>query len=506
MQMKAEEITEILKGQIKGFDGAAQTAEVGTVLQVGDGIAKVYGLDGAMAGEMMEFPGGLYGIALNLEEDNVGVVLMGSDVGIKEGDVVKRTGRIAEVPVGEALIGRVVDAIGTPLDGKGPIKTTSTRRIEVTAPGVITRQSVREPLQTGIKAIDAMIPIGRGQRELIIGDRQTGKTAIAVDTIINQKGQNVFCIYVAIGQKRSTVARVVKTLEEHRAMEYSMVVSATASDAAPMQYLAPFSGVTMGEYFRDNGKHALIVYDDLSKHAVAYRQLSLLLRRPPGREAYPGDVFYLHSRLLERAAKLSDSLGGGSLTALPIIETQAGDVSAYIPTNVISITDGQIYLGSDLFYSGIRPAINVGLSVSRVGGSAQIKTMKQVAGTLRLDLAQYREMAAFAQFGSELDKATQAQLNRGVRMVELLKQGQYKPMAVADQVLSIYAGVSGFLDDVPVNKVRQFEEDLLFYVSQHHPDLKKELATKGKIDDAFATQIKQIIATFKEKMGYGART
>jgi F-type H+-transporting ATPase subunit alpha len=504
MQMKAEEITEILKGQIKDFDGAMQAAEVGTVLQVGDGIAKVYGLDGAMAGEMVEFPGGLYGIALNLEEDNVGVVLMGGDVGIKEGDAVKRTGRIAEVPVGEELVGRVVDAIGTPLDGKGPIKTTATRRIEVTAPGVVTRQSVREPLQTGLKAIDAMIPIGRGQRELIIGDRQTGKTAIAVDTIINQKGQNVFCIYVAIGQKRSTVARVVKTLEEHRAMEYSMVVSATASDAAPMQYLAPFSGVAIGEYFRDNGKHALIVYDDLSKHAVAYRQLSLLLRRPPGREAYPGDVFYLHSRLLERAAKLSDELGGGSLTALPIIETQAGDVSAYIPTNVISITDGQIYLGSDLFYSGIRPAINVGLSVSRVGGSAQIKTMKQVAGTLRLDLAQYREMAAFAQFGSELDKATQAQLNRGIRMVELLKQGQYKPMAVADQVLSIYAGVTGFLDDIPVNKVRQFEEDLLFYVAQHHPELKKELVAKGKIDDAFATQLKQIIATFKQKMGYGA--
>jgi F-type H+-transporting ATPase subunit alpha len=505
MQIKAEEITEILKGQIKGFDGAMQAAEVGTVLQVGDGIAKVYGLDRAMAGEMVEFPGGLYGIALNLEEDNVGVVLMGDDVGIKEGDAVKRTGRIAEVPVGEALVGRVVDAIGQPLDGKGLIKATATSRIELAAPGVVTRQSVREPLQTGIKAIDAMIPIGRGQRELIIGDRQTGKTAIAVDTIINQKGQNVFCIYVAVGQKRSTVARVVKTLEEHRAMEYSTVVAATASDAAPMQYLAPFSGVAIGEYFRDNGKHALIVYDDLSKHAVAYRQLSLLLRRPPGREAYPGDVFYLHSRLLERAAKLSDQLGGGSLTALPIIETQAGDVSAYIPTNVISITDGQIYLGSDLFYSGIRPAINVGLSVSRVGGSAQIKTMKQVAGTLRLDLAQYREMAAFAQFGSELDKATQAQLNRGVRMVELLKQGQYKPMAVADQVLSIYAGVMGFLDDVAVNRVRQFEEDLLFYVAQHHPDLKKELAAKGKIDDAFATQLKQIIATFKEKMGYRAQ-
>jgi len=505
MQMKAEEITEILKSQIKGFDGASEVSEVGTVLQVGDGIAKLYGMDKAMAGELLEFPGGVTGIVLNLEEDNIGAVLLGSDVGIKEGATVKRTGRIAEVPVGEGLVGRVVDAIGTPLDGKGAIKTTETRLIEMTAPGVITRQSVREPLQTGLKAIDAMIPIGRGQRELIIGDRQTGKTAIAVDTIINQKGQNVFCIYVAIGQKRSTVARVVKTLEEHRAMEYSIVVSATASDPAPTQYLAPFSGVAMGEYFRDNGKHALIVYDDLSKHAVAYRQLSLLLRRPPGREAYPGDVFYLHSRLLERAAKLSDTLGGGSLTALPIIETQAGDVSAYIPTNVISITDGQIYLGSDLFYSGVRPAINVGLSVSRVGGSAQIKTMKQVAGTLRLDLAQYREMAAFSQFGSELDKTTQAQLNRGVRMVELLKQGQYKPMAVADQVLAIYAGVTGFLDDVPVNKVRQFEEDLLFYVAQHHPELKKELAAKGKIDDAFATQLKQIIATFKQKMGYEAQ-
>jgi F-type H+-transporting ATPase subunit alpha len=505
MQMRAEEISEIIKKQIKEFQKGVDIQEVGTVLQVGDNIAKIYGLENAMAGELLEFPGPVYGIVLNLEEDNVGAVLMGSDVGIKEGDLVKRTGRIAEVPVGEGLVGRVVDALGNPLDGKGPIKATATRRVEVTAPGVVTRQSVREPLQTGLKAIDAMIPIGRGQRELIIGDRQTGKTAIAVDTIINQKGQNVFCIYVAVGQKRSTVARVVKTLEEHRAMEYSLVVSATASDAAPMQYLAPFSGVSMGEYFRDNGKHALIVYDDLSKHAVAYRQLSLLLRRPPGREAYPGDVFYLHSRLLERAAKLSDALGGGSLTALPIIETQAGDVSAYIPTNVISITDGQIYLGSDLFYSGIRPAINVGLSVSRVGGAAQIKTMKQVAGTLRLDLAQYREMAAFAQFGSELDKATQAQLNRGVRMVELLKQGQYKPMAVADQVLSIYAGVTGFLDDVAVNKISQFEEDLLYYVTQHHPELKKELTTKGKIDDALAAQLKQTITTFKEKMGYGAK-
>ncbi len=505
MQIKADEISAIIKEKIKGFDKQVDVKETGSVIQVGDGIAKVYGLDGAMAGEMLEFPGGLYGIALNLEEDNVGAVLMGDEVGIKEGDPVKRTGRIAEVPVGEALIGRVVNAIGQPIDGKGPLKSTLTSRIEVVAPGVNTRQSVREPLQTGIKAIDAMIPIGRGQRELIIGDRQTGKTAIAIDTIINQKGLGVFCIYVAIGQKRSTVARVVKTLEEHHAMDYTMVVSATASDPAPMQFLAPFSGATIGEYFRDNGKHALIVYDDLSKHAVAYRQLSLLLRRPPGREAYPGDVFYLHSRLLERAAKLSDKLGGGSLTALPIIETQAGDVSAYIPTNVISITDGQIYLGSDLFYSGIRPAINVGLSVSRVGGSAQIKTMKQVAGTLRLDLAQYREMAAFAQFGSELDKATQMQLARGVRMVELLKQGQYKPMPVADQVLSIYAGVNGFLDDVPVDKVQQFEADLLHYIQQHHPELKKEIVSISKIDDKVGGRLKEIITTFKQKMGYGAK-
>ncbi len=505
MQIRAEEITTILKEKIKGFDKHVDVNETGSVIQVGDGIAKVYGLEGAMAGEMLEFPGGLYGIALNLEEDSVGVVLMGDDTGIKEGDLVKRTGRIAEVPVGEALIGRVVNAIGQPLDGKGPIKATATRRIEVVAPGVVTRQSVREPLQTGIKAIDAMIPIGRGQRELIIGDRQTGKTAIAVDTIINQKGQGVFCLYVAVGQKRSTVARVVKTLEEHHAMEYSTVVSATASEAASLQFLAPYAGVAMGEYFRDNGKHALIIYDDLSKHAVAYRQLSLLLRRPPGREAYPGDVFYLHSRLLERAAKLSDKLGGGSLTALPIIETQAGDVSAYIPTNVISITDGQIYLASDLFYSGIRPAINVGLSVSRVGGSAQIKTMKQVAGTLRLDLAQYREMAAFAQFGSELDKATQAQLARGARMVELLKQGQYRPMSVADQVISIFAGVNGFLDDVPVNKIRQFEEDLLHYVAQHHPEVKKDIVAKNKIDDAFGALLKQIITAFKQKMGYGGK-
>jgi F-type H+-transporting ATPase subunit alpha len=505
MQIKAEEISAIIKEKIKGFDQRVDVNEKGTVIQVGDGIAKIYGLQGAMAGEMLEFPGNLYGIALNLEEDHVGAVLMGDDTGIKEGDPVKRSGRIAEVPVGDALVGRVVDAIGQPLDGKGAIKTTMTRRVELRAPGVVERQSVREPLQTGIKAIDAMIPIGRGQRELIIGDRQTGKTAIAVDTIINQRGQNVFCIYVAVGQKRSTVARVIKILEENGAMEYSIVVSATASDAASMQYLAPYAGVAIGEYFRDTGKHALIIYDDLSKHATAYRQLSLLLRRPPGREAYPGDVFYLHSRLLERAAKLNDKLGGGSLTALPVIETQAGDVSAYIPTNVISITDGQIYLASDLFYSGIRPAINVGLSVSRVGGSAQIKTMKQVAGTLRLELAQYREMAAFSQFGSELDKATQAQLARGVRMVELLKQEQYKPMPVADQVLSIYAGVSGFLDDIPVDKVRQFEAELLRYVSEQHPQVKKELVTRSKIDEAFGVELKQIISTFKQKMGYGAK-
>ena len=498
MQIKAEEISSIIQDKIKGFDQRVDVTETGYVIQVGDGIAKVYGLEGAMAGELLEFPGDVFGVTLNLEEDSVGAVLMGSDVGIKEGDQVKRTGRIAEVPVGEALVGRVVDAMGQPLDGKGPVQTSETRLIEVRAPGVVERQSVNEPLQTGLKAIDAMIPIGRGQRELIIGDRQTGKTAIAVDTIINQKGLDVFCIYVAIGQKRSTVARVVKTLEDHGAMDYTTVVSATASDAAPLQFFSPYAGVAMGEYFRDNGKHALIIYDDLSKHAVAYRQLSLLLRRPPGREAFPGDVFFLHSRLLERAAKLSEENGAGSLTALPIIETQAGDVSAYIPTNVISITDGQIYLASDLFYSGIRPAINVGLSVSRVGGAAQIKTMKQVAGTLRLDLAQYREMAAFAQFGSELDKATQAQLARGARMVELLKQEQYKPMPVADQVLSIFAGVNGFVDDVPVNKVREFEEGLLAYIKERHPQLREEVVAKKKIDDEFGGQLKQVITEYKQ--------
>ncbi len=498
MQIKAEEISSIIQDKIKGFDQRVDVTETGYVIQVGDGIAKVYGLEGAMAGELLEFPNGVFGVTLNLEEDSVGAVLMGSDTGIKEGDPVKRTGRIAEVPVGEALVGRVVDAMGQPLDGKGPIQATETRLIEVRAPGVVERQSVNEPLQTGLKAIDAMIPIGRGQRELIIGDRQTGKTAIAVDTIINQKGLNVFCIYVAVGQKRSTVARVVKMLEDHGAMDYTTVVSATASDAAPLQFFAPYAGVSMGEYFRDNGKHALIIYDDLSKHAVAYRQLSLLLRRPPGREAFPGDVFFLHSRLLERAAKLSEEKGSGSLTALPIIETQAGDVSAYIPTNVISITDGQIYLASDLFYSGIRPAINVGLSVSRVGGAAQIKTMKQVAGTLRLDLAQYREMAAFAQFGSELDKTTQAQLARGARMVELLKQEQYKPMPVADQVLSIFAGVNGFVDDVPVTKVRAFEEGLLTYIKERHPQLREEVVAGKKIDDEFGGQLKQVISEYKK--------
>ena len=502
MQIKAEEISSIIKEKIKGFDQRVDVKEMGYVIQVGDNIAKVYGLEGAMAGELLEFPGGVYGVALNLEEDSVGAVLLGEDVGIREGDPVKRTGRIAEVPVGEALVGRVVDAIGMPIDGKGPINAKETRLIEIRAPGVVERQSVGEPLQTGLKAIDAMIPVGRGQRELIIGDRQTGKTAIAVDTIINQKGLDVYCFYVAIGQKRSTVARVVKTLEDHGAMEYTTVISATASDSASLQFFAPYAGVTMAEYFRDNGKHALIVYDDLSKHATAYRQLSLLLRRPPGREAYPGDVFFLHSRLLERAAKMSDEKGAGSLTALPIIETQAGDVSAYIPTNVISITDGQIFLAADLFYSGIRPAINVGLSVSRVGGSAQIKTMKQVAGTLRLDLAQYREMAAFSQFGSELDKATQAQLSRGVRMVELLKQDQYKPMPVADQVISLFAGVNGFIDNVPVNKIREFEKDLLAYIKEKQATIRDEVKTKKKIDDEFGGQLKQIINEFKKSKGY----
>jgi F-type H+/Na+-transporting ATPase subunit alpha len=498
MQIKAQEISEIIKKKISDFEKSVEVAEVGTVITVGDGIAKIFGLDNVMSGELLEFPGGVMGMALNLEEENVGAVLMGDDSRIREGDIVKRTKRIAEVPVGEAIVGRVVDGIGQPIDGKGPIASKEFRKIEVIAPGIVKRQSVRESLQTGLKAVDAMIPIGRGQRELIIGDRQTGKTAVAIDTIINQKGQNVVCIYVAIGQKRSTVAQVVKTLEEHGAMEYTIIVSATASDPAPLQFISPYTGCTIGEYFRDKGGHALIVYDDLSKQATAYRQLSLLLRRPPGREAYPGDVFYLHSRLLERAAKLSDKLGGGSLTALPIIETQAGDVSAYIPTNVISITDGQIFLESDLFYSGVRPAINVGISVSRVGGSAQIKAMKQVAGTLRLDLAQYRELAAFAQFGSDLDKATLAQLNRGSRMVELLKQDQYKPLPVEQQVLVIFAGTNGYLDDVQVNAVKKFEAELLRFVTSKNQALLNDIKTKKQLDDDLKARLKSSIEEFKK--------
>ncbi len=498
MQIRADEISEILKQQIKDFKKRVDVQEVGTVLKVGDGIARIYGLEKALAGELLEFPGGLYGIVLNLEEDNVGAVLLGEDTGIKEGNLVKRTGRIAEVQVGDAMVGRVVDPIGQPIDGKGSIKSKESRKLEVIAPGVVERQPVKEPLQTGLKAIDAMIPIGRGQRALIIGDRQTGKTAIAVDTIINQKGLDVVCIYVAIGQKRSTVARIIKTLDEAGAMEYSIVVAATASEPAPLQFLAPYAGCAMGEYFRDHGKHALIIYDDLSKHAAAYRQLSLLLRRPPGREAYPGDVFYLHSRLLERAAKLSDERGGGSLTALPIIETQAGDVSAYIPTNVISITDGQIYLGADLFYAGIRPAVNVGLSVSRVGGAAQIKAMKKVAGSLRLELAQYREMAAFAQFGSELDKTTQAMLARGARMVELLKQDQYQPLPVAIQIIVIFAGINGYVDDLSLETVREFERELILYLDKEQEDLKAEIAQKKTLDEDLNKKLRTALDRFKQ--------
>ena len=481
--IKAEEISEIIKRQLQGFEVEIDLKETGRVIEVGDGIARIYGLEKALAGELLEFPGGVFGLVLNLEADNVGAVLLGSDTLIKEGDPVTRTKRIAQVPVGEALTGRVVNALGQPVDGKGPVETTELRAIERYAPGVVDRRSVKEPLQTGLKAIDAMIPIGRGQRELIIGDRQTGKTAIGVDTIINQKGQGVHCFYVAIGQKRSTVAQVVKVLEDTGAMAYTTVVLASASEAAPLQYLAPYTGCAMGEYFRDSGRHALCIYDDLSKHATAYRQMSLLLRRPPGREAYPGDVFYLHSRLLERAAKLNDQLGGGSLTALPIIETQLGDVSAYIPTNVISITDGQIYLESDLFFSGIRPAVNVGLSVSRVGGSAQIKAMRQIAGTLRLDLAQYRELAAFAQFGSDLDRATQLQLARGQRMVELLKQAQYVPLTVERQIAIIFAGTQGLLDDVPVDQVRPFEEFLSPFLDRKYAPLLADLATKKELTD-----------------------
>jgi len=496
--IKVEEINQLIKTQIKNFEKAIDISEVGTVISVGDGIARIYGLEKAMAGELIEFPHNIYGMVLNLEEDNVGAAILGEDYKIKEGDVVKRTGRIVEVPVGEELMGRVINAIGIPIDGKGPLGTKTTRRVEVKARGIVDRKPVKEPLQTGIKAIDGMIPIGRGQRELIIGDRQTGKTAVAIDTIINQKGQGVFCIYVAIGQKQSTVAQVVERLRQFGAMDYTLVVAATASESAPLQFIAPYTGCTIGEHFRDNGKHALIIYDDLSKHAVAYRQLSLLLRRPPGREAYPGDVFYLHSRLLERAAKLKDELGGGSLTALPIIETQAGDVSAYIPTNVISITDGQIYLETDLFYAGVRPAINVGLSVSRVGGSAQIKAMKQVAGTLRLELAQYRELAAFAQFGSDLDAATQRQLARGSRLVEILKQGQYKPLSAEKQVLIIYAATNGYVDGYPVSVLKKYEEELYAFFDTRHPELIKELREKKTIDDTIKTKLNKALDDFKE--------
>ncbi len=549
MQLSADEISQIIKKQIQNFDRGVQVTETGTVLTSGDGIARVHGLAGVMAGELVEFPGEIFGLVLNLEQSNVGVAILGDAVGVKEGDLVKRTGRIADVPVGDAMLGRVVNSLGQPIDGKGPIETKDRRRIEVKAPGIIGRQPVKEPLQTGIKAIDAMIPIGRGQRELIIGDRQTGKTAIAIDTIINQKGKGVYCIYVAIGQKASTIAQVVDKLSQHGAMEYTVVVAATATETAPLQYLAPYSGVTIGEFFRDTGRHALCVYDDLSKQAVAYRQLSLLLRRPPGREAYPGDVFYTHSRLLERAAKMGeryfvvkkgtepppgdwsyvgvdgkahvgedakkeaehslkaqpnaadleikrDPWSGGSLTALPIIETQAGDVSAYIPTNVISITDGQIFLEGDLFHSGVRPAINVGISVSRVGGNAQIKAMKKYAGTLRLDLAQYRAMAAFAQFASDLDASTRAQLDRGQRMVELLKQGQYQPLAVEKQVVIIYAGTQGHVDKLPVAALKEYEAELFRYIDNKHPELFEAIRTKREVSDDIRKQLDAVLDAF----------
>jgi F-type H+/Na+-transporting ATPase subunit alpha len=495
--IKAQEISEIIKRQLQGYEAEVDLKEAGRVIEVGDGIARIYGLQGAMAGELLQFPGDVFGLVLNLEEDNVGAVLLGSDILIKEGDTVLRTKRIAQVPVGEALTGRVVDALGQPIDGKGPIASKESRPLERYAPGVVDRRGVKEPLQTGLKAIDAMIPIGRGQRELIIGDRGTGKTAIGVDTIINQKGQDVFCFYVAIGQKQSTVAQVVKILEDTGALAYTTVVVASASESAALQYLAPYAGCAMAEFFRDSGRHSLCIYDDLSKHATAYRQMSLLLRRPPGREAYPGDVFYLHSRLLERAAKLNDQLGGGSLTALPIIETQLGDVAAYIPTNVISITDGQIYLESDLFYSGIRPAVNVGLSVSRVGGSAQIKAIRQVAGKLRLDLAQYRELAAFAQFGSDLDKATLQQLARGQRMVELLKQGQYAPLTVEKQVAIIFAGSQGLLDDLPVDQVRPFEEFLYPFLERKHAQVLPEIANKRELTDELREALTKALTAAK---------
>jgi len=497
MSIRADEITEILKSQIKGYETRVDVAETGVVLSVGDGIARVHGLEKAMAGELLEFPGDVRGMVLNLEEDNVGVALLGEDQLIKEGDVVRRTGRIVEVPVGDAMVGRVVNSLGQAIDGRGPIETKEFRRIEIKAPGIVKRQPVKEPLQTGLKAIDSMIPIGRGQRELIIGDRQTGKTAVALDTIINQKGSGVICVYVAIGQKQSTVAQVVEKLRQYGAMDYTIVISATASESAPLNFIAPYSGCTIGEYYRDSGRHALCIYDDLSKHAVAYRQLSLLLRRPPGREAYPGDVFYLHSRLLERAAKLADDQGGGSLTALPIIETQAGDVSAYIPTNVISITDGQIYLEADLFYAGVRPAVNVGLSVSRVGGNAQIKAMKQVAGRLRLELAQYREMAAFAQFGSDLDKATQMQLARGARLVEVLKQNQYEPQPVEQQVVTVFAATNGFCDRYETSSLARYETELSAFMQDRHVALLDTLREKKTIDDDMKSKLSAALEEFQ---------
>ncbi len=497
MEIRAEEISQVIRGQIKDYERRVEMSETGTVLSVGDGVARVYGVENAMAMEMLEFPGGIYGLCLNLEEDNVGVAIMGDDTGIKEGDTVKRTGRIAQIPVGEAVLGRVMDSVGNPLDGKGPIEAKEYRRIEMVAPGVIARQPVSEPMYTGIKAIDAMTPIGRGQRELIIGDRQIGKTAICVDAIINQKDTDVFCIYVAIGQKQSTVAQVVDVLRRHGAMEYTTVVSACASDPATQQYIAPYAGCAIGEYYRDKGQHALIIYDDLSKQAAAYRQVSLLLRRPPGREAFPGDIFYNHSRLLERAAKLNDELGGGSLTALPIIETQAGDVSAYIPTNVISITDGQVYLEPGLFFSGVRPAINVGLSVSRVGGAAQTKAMKKVAGSLRLDMAQFRELEAFAQFGSDLDKATQRQLERGRRLVEVLKQPQYQPMPAAKQVMILFAGAQGYLDEWPVESIGDYEKQMLDFMESRHRELLDEIEEKKDIDDEMEEKLKKVLDEFK---------
>ena len=499
MNIRPEEISSVIKEQIKGYSAKLDVSEVGTVIQVGDGIARVYGLDNAMSGELLEFENGVYGMAQNLEEDNVGVVILGSDEGIKEGSSVKLTGRVAEVPVGDALIGRVVNALGQPIDEKGPINTTKARPIERVAPGVITRKSVDVPLQTGIKAIDAMVPIGRGQRELVIGDRQTGKTAICIDTIINQKGKNCICIYVAIGQKASTVARIVNTLEKTGAMDYSIVVSSTASDSATLQYIAPYSGVAMAEEYMENGKDVLIVYDDLSKHAVAYRAMSLLLKRPPGREAYPGDVFYLHSRLLERSARLDEKYGGGSITALPIIETQAGDVSAYIPTNVISITDGQIYLESELFNSGMRPAVNVGLSVSRVGGSAQIKAMKKVAGPIRMELAQYRELQSFSQFGSDLDKDTLDRLNHGKRVMEILKQPQYKTLEVEKEVVILYAVTNKYLDDVPVEKIADFERGFFEFMEQNHNNILIEIKETGVMSDKATEELKSAIESFKAK-------